>query len=294
MKHSTQLWRRTSALAAPVLALAVLLTGCGSSSGNESPRAQATHPITSPEIAQSFTANGHKLFIECVGKGSPTMVLEVGEGRLRGDLIAIQDAYKSRMRVCSYDRANKGDSGEAGIPRKGADLVADLHGLLRAADVPGPYLLVGHSAGGLIVQAYAATYPADVAGLVAINPVAPWKPWLRVMAQMTPSERREEVAFLTGTNGESLDYRDISRAVEDRVPTSIPAYLLISSEEECPPDNASCRRLITKYDAVMNEIAQHWGNAPLKIVDASHDIQFDDLEAVTAAIDNVLSRANSS
>lgn len=294
MMNIRQVWRRMSPMGASLLAVAVLLAGCGSSSGDETEQARATDPATSPEIAGTFTANGHTLFIECVGKGSPTMVLEVGEARLRGDLAKIQDAYKARMRVCTYDRANKGDSGEAATPRKGADLVEDLHGLLRAADVPGPYLLVGHSAGGLIVQAYAATYPADVVGLVAINPVAPWKPWLPVMAQMTPSERSQEIAFLTGTNGESLDYRDLSRAVEGPLPTSIPAYLLISSEAECPPDDTSCRRMIIKYDAVMQKVARQWGSAHLKVVDASHDIQFDDPQAVTAAIDDVLSRDPSS
>jgi len=293
MNNPTKHGRRASATVS-LLASAVLLTGCGSSSGSRSPDVHGDGATTSPGIARSFTANGHQLFIECVGDGAPTMVLEVGEGRLRGDLVKIQDAYKSRLRVCAYDRANKGASGEAVTPRKGADLVADLHDLLRAADVPGPYLLVGHSAGGLIAQAYAATYPADVVGLVAINPVAPWKVWLPVMAQMTPNERRDEVAFLTGANGESLDYRDVSRAVDGPLPASVPAYLLISSAEECPPDNAACRRLITQYDAVMKDVARQWGNAPLTVVDASHDIQFDDLYAVRAAIDDVLSRARSS
>lgn len=73
-----------------------------------------------------------------------------------------------------------------------------------------------------------------------------------------------------------------------------PAYLLISAEAQCTPDNTSCRRMITKYDAVMQEIAQQWGNAPRKSSMPSHDIQFDDLQAVTAAIDDVLSRAHSS
>ncbi|MCX6398182.1 MAG: alpha/beta hydrolase [Propionibacteriales bacterium] len=276
---------------ASLLAAAVLLAGCGSSSADDAAPASATEATPSPGIARSFNANGHELFLECVGDGSPTMVLDVGEGRLRGDLAKIQEAYQARLRVCTYDRANKGDSGAAATPRKGADLVADLHELLRAAEVPGPYLLVGHSAGGLIAQAYAATYPAEVAGLVAINPVAPWKPWQPVIARMTPSERRDEIAFLSGTNGESLDYRDLSRAVEGLLPSSIPVSLLASSEAECPPGDAACRRLVAQYDAVMHEVARQWGNAPLTIVDASHDIQFDDLPAVTAAIDDVLARA---
>ncbi|MFL6156588.1 MAG: alpha/beta fold hydrolase [Marmoricola sp.] len=270
----------------------MLLLGCGSATSSAQ---KPTHTATTdPAISGSFEANGHQLFLECVGKGEPTMVLEVGEGRLHGDLARVQEAYKSRMRVCSYDRANKGASKEAATPRAGADVVADLHDLLRAAKVPGPYLLVGHSAGGLIAMAYAATHPDDVLGLVAINPVAPWKPWLPVMADMTASERRDEVAFLTGTNGESLNYKDISRSVDGPVPTTIPASFLVSSAVECPPGDGACSKMIARYDDVMRQVARRWGSAPLTVVDASHDIQFDDIDAVTTAIDDVLDRAHAS
>lgn len=282
--------RRRLLAAGACTVASVLVLGCGSArTSAQKPR----HPSTAaPATSGSFVANGHELFLECVGQGKPTMVLEVGEGRLHGDLVRVQEVYKPRMRVCSYDRANKGASKEAATPRTGADVVADLHELLRAAKVPGPYLLVGHSAGGLIAMAYAATHPDDVVGLVAINPVAPWKAWLPVMADMTPSERREEVAFQTGTNGESLNYKDISRVVDGPVPTTIPASFLVSSAVECPPGDAACSEMIARYDVVMRQVARRWGSAPLTVVDASHDIQFDDIDAVTTAIDDVLARAS--
>lgn len=275
-----------------MLAAVVLVAACGSSSEPEAAPSQPDAPTSSDSaIAGSFTANGHQLYLECTGDGAPTMVLEVGEGRTRGDLVKIQDAYEGSMRVCTYDRANKGESGQAAKPRKGADIAADLHDLLRVAHVPGPYLLVGHSAGGLIVEAYAARFPDEVSGVVAINPVAPWRPWVPVMARMTADERRSEVDFLTGHNGEFLDYRDIGRAVEGRLPTRIPASVLVSSPVECPPTDASCPKTITAYDKVMRQFAHRWGNASFQVVDASHDIQFDDLGVVTAAIDDVISRS---
>ncbi|RNL77580.1 alpha/beta fold hydrolase [Nocardioides marmorisolisilvae] len=283
-----RLW---STVVTSTIAVLTLATGCGSSTPDRADSPPASTQTTRAAISGTFTANGHELYLECVGSGTPTMVLEVGEARLHGDLVKIQDAYKPRLRVCSYDRAGKGASGPAATPRKGADIAADLHDLLEVAKVPGPYLLVGHSAGGLIAQAYAARYPDDVVGLVAINPVAPWKPWIPVMAKMSAKDRRSEVAFLTGNNGESLDYRDIGRPVEAGLAKQIPSYVLVSSPAECPPDQESCPTMIRQYDTVERQLAHHWG-AGFKIVDASHDIHFDDLDAVTAAIDYVLVRTN--
>ena len=75
-------------------------------------------------------------------------------------------------RVCVYDRANTlGDSDAAPTPRTGADVVTDLHALLQAAEVPGPYVLVGLSIGGLFTRLYAATYPDEVVGMVLLETV---------------------------------------------------------------------------------------------------------------------------
>lgn len=137
--------------------------GQKSSSSTAAP-SDSPDPSTSGE-AQSgtFTVNGRELLLDCVGEGDTTMVLEVGEGAPYQALAAIGDIYESQMRVCSYDRAS-GDR----------DIASDLNGLLKVAKVPGPYVFVGHSAGGLLVQAYAAAYPEETVGVVAINPVPPW------------------------------------------------------------------------------------------------------------------------
>jgi pimeloyl-ACP methyl ester carboxylesterase len=113
---------------------------------------------------------GHRLHIDCVGTGSPTVVLEAGLGEPSTIMAGwIAPAVATDTRVCVYDRAGKGWSDPA---PEGADplaVVTDLHTLLDRHGETAPFVLAGHSSGGVYVQAYAATYPDDVAGLVLLD-----------------------------------------------------------------------------------------------------------------------------
>jgi pimeloyl-ACP methyl ester carboxylesterase len=119
-----------------------------------------------------FDIGGRKLFLHCEGSGTPTVIFE---GGLTTDWPKVQDPMARFTRACSYDPANApwGRSDAAPTPRTAKDVVADLHALLAAAKVPGPYVLAGHSNGGLFVQLYAAEHPDEVAGLVLIDAVHP-------------------------------------------------------------------------------------------------------------------------
>jgi pimeloyl-ACP methyl ester carboxylesterase len=112
---------------------------------------------------------GHRLHINCTGTGAPTVVLEAGLGEPSTVMAGwIAPAVSPATRVCLYDRAGKGWSD----PADGADplaVVTDLHTLLERHRETGPFVLAGHSSGGVYVQAYAATYPDEVAGLVLID-----------------------------------------------------------------------------------------------------------------------------
>jgi pimeloyl-ACP methyl ester carboxylesterase len=125
---------------------------------------------------------GRKMYLECRGKGSPTVVLVAG---LRGSAEEWSIADKSSAailpevatftRVCAYDRPGTpvgekpSRSDPVPQPTTTRDAVADLHALLRAESKAGPYVLVGHSYGGLVVRLYASTYPKDVSGLVLVD-----------------------------------------------------------------------------------------------------------------------------
>ena len=115
---------------------------------------------------------GHRLHIYCIGSGSPTVVLEPGLGGASSDLGWVAPAVARDSTVCVYDRAGRGWSDAADGPQDAARIAADLHTLLERAYVPGPYVLAGHSFGGLYVQTFAAHYPDQVAGLVLLDSTA--------------------------------------------------------------------------------------------------------------------------
>jgi pimeloyl-ACP methyl ester carboxylesterase len=114
----------------------------------------------------------YRLHLECTGSGSPTVILEPGGGGSAASMGLIAPAVARDTRVCVYDRAGRGWSDFAPSPPDGAQIAIDLHTLLHRAHVPGPYVLAGHSFGGLYVRTYAARYPQDVAGLVLIDSTA--------------------------------------------------------------------------------------------------------------------------
>jgi len=115
----------------------------------------------------------HLLHLHCTGSGSPTVVIEPGAGMKSSDAAPIASTVAESTRVCVYDRAGRGWSEPADNRQDGARVAADLHALLDQADVPGPYVLAGHSFGGLYVATYAERYPDEVAGMVLIDSTAP-------------------------------------------------------------------------------------------------------------------------
>jgi pimeloyl-ACP methyl ester carboxylesterase len=117
--------------------------------------------------------DGHGMHLSCTGTGSPTVVLQPGAGDMASTMAWIAPAVAQDTRVCVYDRPGRGWSEESDAPQDGTRVAADLHTLLHAAHVPGPYVLAGHSFGGLYVMAYAAHYPADVAGVILVDSTAP-------------------------------------------------------------------------------------------------------------------------
>ena len=286
---------------------ALLLTGCTSttaplaSTPKEDPGSQprSAETSTGTDIGGTFTVGDRELFITCAGAGLPTVVLESGDG-VPSDVMyqALMLDLSPQVRVCSYDRANTGQS-ETGapVPRRSREILTDLHGLLDAADVPGPYVLVGHSAGGMIVQSYARNYPESIAGVVAMNPVPPWGAWEdRAFPEMTQSERRAESAYFRGGEGgsEGFDYREISAQYEGlQEPPGTPFHMLISTIAQCDSPDDICGRTYPAYTAAMKRIADDWPEGRFDQTVSGHEIYLDDPDAALTAINDVLTRAGS-
>jgi L-ascorbate metabolism protein UlaG (beta-lactamase superfamily)/pimeloyl-ACP methyl ester carboxylesterase len=113
---------------------------------------------------------GRKIHVNCSGSGSPTVVIEAGSVSFALDWLLVQPDASKTTRVCSYDRAGLGWSDPSGRPETAETTVADLHAALVAAGEKPPYVLAGHSIGGLYVRAYQLAHPKDVAGIVFVDP----------------------------------------------------------------------------------------------------------------------------
>jgi pimeloyl-ACP methyl ester carboxylesterase len=120
-----------------------------------------------------YDVGGHRLHLHCTGSGGPTVVLGNGLGETSPMWSRIAAEVGATTRVCAYDRAGQGWSDDTAGPQDGLAVAADLHALLGRANEPGPYVLVGHSAGGSYAMIYAARYPAEVAGMVLLDSTSP-------------------------------------------------------------------------------------------------------------------------
>lgn len=152
----------------PVLAILVLVSLAG---GYETVSRAVEAPVTMH--GRLVDVGPYRLHLECTGSGRPTVILEPGGGASAATLGWIAPAVARDTRVCVYDRAGRGWSDPAPSPPDGAQIATDLHTLLDRAHVPGPYVLAGHSFGGLYVMSFARQYPEQVAGLVLVDSTAP-------------------------------------------------------------------------------------------------------------------------
>ena len=153
----------------PVIAMLALASIGG---GYETLR-EAADANAYPMPGRLIDVGGHSLHLYCTGSGSPTVVLEPGGGEMSSNLGWIAPAVARGTRVCVYDRAGRGWSQPSDTQQDGTQIATDLHTLLQRGHVPGPYVLAGHSFGGLYVLNFAARYPSEVAGMVFVDSTAP-------------------------------------------------------------------------------------------------------------------------
>jgi pimeloyl-ACP methyl ester carboxylesterase len=168
-RRSLHHWSRRALLYPALFVLLLIAVG-----GAYETVAEATSSNAAPS-GRTYLVDGHRLYVNCVGAGTPTVVLFNGLGERTPSWAWVQRSLSSKTRVCAFDRAGQGWSGAAPGSQDGHELASDLQGLLRAADVSGPYVLAGHSTGGTYALVYAAQYPEQVAGVALIDSATPYQ-----------------------------------------------------------------------------------------------------------------------
>jgi Alpha/beta hydrolase family len=137
--------------------------------GGQRPPARHGNPVLAGPGRLVAIGGGRSLYLNCTGAGRPTVVLEAGFGGNSTNWSAVQPPLSRTTRTCAYDRAGLGNS----LPMPGvhdaADEIGDLQRLLTAARVPRPYVLVGHSYGGLLVRLFAHAHARETVGVVLVD-----------------------------------------------------------------------------------------------------------------------------
>ena len=247
-----------------------------------------------------FDIGGRQLFLRCTGHGSPTVVLE---GGLTSDWYELQNQLSGFTRVCSYDRPGGpgSRSDPAPIPRTARDFVADLHALLAAARVPGPYVLAGHSNSGLFSVLYASTHPRQVAGLVLIDAVHPayHRRQLALLKPLLPPEVWEALRQEAITppprlvDPEGIDIWTSERQTRvalRRAPLRpMPLVVLAHGRPEPSPPGWPGEEVERLWQQLQRELAQLVPGGRLVVAtESGHNIQDDQPELVLDAIGDVV------
>ncbi|MEW5838186.1 MAG: alpha/beta hydrolase [Pseudomonadota bacterium] len=221
------------------------------------------------------------------GGGSPTVVFENGlDGRLEWWAQVLPEISKETQ-VFAYNRPGTGNSAETSTPRDGDTVIQELRKLLREKGIAPPYVLVGHSLGGLYMQLYARRYPNEVAGLVLVDATHPeqlkgagskenWPGWFNALLEVSLSETAlKELEAISITGSEML---------------VLPAFtgkpvIVLSAQKPMEDDSE-----MAKYaNAKRVDIARLHPGAKQVWVDSGHAIPLENPEAVIAAVREILS-----
>ena len=279
---------------------------------------------------RTISVDGRELFLECRGTGSPTVILQSGFGNA-GDRWSLSDtaspavfpALAETSRVCIYDRpgsmitttdtggtvtlaetSSPGRSGSAPMPRDPADVVRELHDLLVAADVPAPYVLVGHSLGGAFDLLYARTYPDEVAGLVLVDSPLPTERGL-IGPELWEAAKVMSLGAsqVPGYELESYDIGALFDEIEAADPLpDIPVVVIrrgganMSDDDTVPEGAPFTQAEVDALNTAQWEAQAHWASSVpdaevITVPDTTHYVQNQRPDVVIDAIRGAIARA---
>ncbi|HYH12932.1 MAG TPA: alpha/beta hydrolase [Thermomicrobiales bacterium] len=275
-----------------------------------------TSPQTLPtddEFAGLFDIGGRSIYLESLGTGGPTVILESGAGNdarvwdtvslpARSTNGAVLPEVATFTRVCAYDRPGTflgpgipGRSDSVPMPRTAGEIVSDLHALLAAADIAGPYVMVGHSFGGLVVRLYASTYPNDVVGLVLVD-AAHEAYYTEIQQVLTPAQWDSFVRPGADPDYPNLERIDIDASATEMRETAIasplrcmPLVVLTHGQPWEWPANFPVGALEDLWPPLQDRLASLVPDARLVVAEESgHFIQLQQPDLVIEAIRQVV------
>jgi pimeloyl-ACP methyl ester carboxylesterase len=197
-----------------------------------------------PPPGNLIDVGGFKMHIYCEGTGSPTVIMETLSGGTSSYWGWVQPEVAKGTRVCVYDRAGRGWSEPDPEPQSLARTVRNLHTLLENANITGPYVLVGHSIGGIYVRQFAAEYPDEVVGMALVDASNPhqferYPEMLKEnesyiqFAKHLPAFARFGVGHLYFALGGEIDFADMKEPQKSEIKAvwSSPVYFESQYEE---------------------------------------------------------------
>ncbi|MGI8771587.1 MAG: alpha/beta fold hydrolase [Acidobacteriaceae bacterium] len=235
-------------------------------------------------------SGGHKMFLECTGErhGAPTIILATGRGigNYQGWSL-VQSQVPPFARVCSYDPLGGGESEHTAGTHEVSDVVENMHDLFHSAQVPGPYILVGISLGGVLVRSYEQHYPSDVAGLVFVDSSHEEMEWRDAAISSTFDPNWNDPKFLR-ENG--LLPPEQHLVWHDDVP------LIVLERTDLPPCAAfpgltqhQCDRINEAWHSFQVDLSKRSKFGQLRpIAGSGHAMQQQKPEAIAQAIHDVL------
>lgn len=207
--------------------------------------------------------DGRHLAFRCSGHGAPTVVLEGGWSASSLAWSRVQPLVAATARVCSYDRAGLGLSDPGPMPRDGAAIARDLDDGLRAAKIAGPFVVVGHSAGGLYVRLFADRRPSDIVGMVLVDPSVEFQD-KRLSAMYGPG-----AGSIAGLRDRSA--RCLAAAMAHRLPSPDPNLAKCDAATPLATWATEVSEIETLWGATSDEVAAgraNYGALPLIVLTA--------------------------
>jgi pimeloyl-ACP methyl ester carboxylesterase len=200
-----------------------------------------------------YLVNGHRMHIDCVGSGSPAIVLDAGLGSDALIWGGVQPQLAKTTRVCSYDRAGFGWSDQVPGPRDADHIAAELHQLLAEANVTGPIVLMGHSIAGMYIRDYAAHYPENVAGLIFVDGSTPLQDENPALKAAGETGLAQKASILVMRSAAMTGISRLMGGCAKPIPGFGAAAGQLLSEDLCHPKYNSIERELESFNASGHE-----------------------------------------